>query len=204
MANGIKLGSLDISAFKVGSADTKVYLGDTLLYSGGTTPPTPTSYTWVFADENFVNTQQIYGVRIFWLTEDDDSEGFDIYGDSSFTETYHCLIDFDGAEYSIYITDGGANTIYSDTVMSMPTELDFITIFGRPMYLSTAPYDYGMCIDEQCVETECICEEECMEWDEETGECLYSQCPPGCEECVEWECNEREIVYICDVKIITT
>ena len=37
MANGIKIGNLDISAFKVGSADTKVYLGDTLLYP--TAPP---------------------------------------------------------------------------------------------------------------------------------------------------------------------
>ena len=32
MANGIKIGNLDISAFKVGSSDCKVYLGDTLLY----------------------------------------------------------------------------------------------------------------------------------------------------------------------------
>lgn len=32
MANGIKIGNLDISAFKVGSLDCKVYLGNTLLY----------------------------------------------------------------------------------------------------------------------------------------------------------------------------
>lgn len=32
MADSIKLGNLDISAFKVGSDDCKVYLGDTLLY----------------------------------------------------------------------------------------------------------------------------------------------------------------------------
>lgn len=32
MADGIKIGNLDISAFKVGSDDCKVYLGDTLLY----------------------------------------------------------------------------------------------------------------------------------------------------------------------------
>lgn len=37
MADSIKLGNLDISAFKVGSDDCKVYLGDTLLYP--TTPP---------------------------------------------------------------------------------------------------------------------------------------------------------------------
>ena len=32
MADTIKIGSLDISAFKVGSSDCKIYLGDTLLY----------------------------------------------------------------------------------------------------------------------------------------------------------------------------
>ena len=32
MADGIKIGNLDISAFKVGSSDCKIYLGDTLLY----------------------------------------------------------------------------------------------------------------------------------------------------------------------------
>lgn len=32
MADTIKIGNLDISAFKVGSGDCKVYLGDTLLY----------------------------------------------------------------------------------------------------------------------------------------------------------------------------
>lgn len=37
MADTIKIGNLDISAFKVGSDDCKVYLGDTLLY-----PTTPT------------------------------------------------------------------------------------------------------------------------------------------------------------------
>ena len=41
MADTIKIGNLDISSFKVGSADTKVYLGDTLLYP--TTPPTLSS-----------------------------------------------------------------------------------------------------------------------------------------------------------------
>lgn len=32
----IKIGNTDISAFKVGSGDCTIYLGDTLLYSGGT------------------------------------------------------------------------------------------------------------------------------------------------------------------------
>ena len=37
MADTIKIGNLDISSFKVGNADCKIYLGDTLLY-----PTTPT------------------------------------------------------------------------------------------------------------------------------------------------------------------
>jgi len=44
MADSIKIGNLDISAFKVGSSDCKIYLGDTLLYP--TTPPTPT-FKWI-------------------------------------------------------------------------------------------------------------------------------------------------------------
>lgn len=39
---GIKLGNLDISSFKVGSSNCKIYLGDTLLYPQST-PPTPVS-----------------------------------------------------------------------------------------------------------------------------------------------------------------
>jgi hypothetical protein len=42
MADSIKIGNLDISSFKVGSSDCKVYLGDTLLYPQGQ-PPTPVS-----------------------------------------------------------------------------------------------------------------------------------------------------------------
>ena len=36
MADSIKIGNLDISAFKVGSSDCKIYLGDTLLYPQST------------------------------------------------------------------------------------------------------------------------------------------------------------------------
>ena len=44
MADSIKIGSLDISAFKVGSSDCKVYLGDTLLYPQQTVTPKLTAY----------------------------------------------------------------------------------------------------------------------------------------------------------------
>lgn len=40
MANGIKIGNSDIT-LKVGSSDvTAAYIGDTLVYSGGTQPQT--------------------------------------------------------------------------------------------------------------------------------------------------------------------
>ena len=38
MADTIKIGNLDISSFKVGSDNCKIYLGDTLLYPQGETP----------------------------------------------------------------------------------------------------------------------------------------------------------------------
>ena len=48
---GVKLGTLDISSFKVGSADCKVYLGETLLYSGDTPTPPPLSGCSIVVDE---------------------------------------------------------------------------------------------------------------------------------------------------------
>ena len=42
MSDTIKIGNLDISAFKVGSSDCSIYLGDTKLYPQST-PPTPVS-----------------------------------------------------------------------------------------------------------------------------------------------------------------
>ena len=64
MADGIKIGNTDISAFKVGSGDCTIYLGSTLLYSGGTTPPTPT-YQWVLYNEgDTVPSKLFYGVKL--------------------------------------------------------------------------------------------------------------------------------------------
>ena len=67
MADTIKIGSLDISAFKVGSSDCKVYLGDTLLYPQSPTPPTPT-LQWVSYNEGDTipsdSVYKTYGFRI--------------------------------------------------------------------------------------------------------------------------------------------
>lgn len=63
MADTIKIGNLDISAFKVGSDDCKVYLGDTLLYPQGQ-PPTPTLQWVTFSNGDTIPSDlNIYGTK---------------------------------------------------------------------------------------------------------------------------------------------
>lgn len=61
MADTIKIGSLDISAFKVGSSDCKIYLGDTLLYPQSQ----PQTLQWVtFSNGDTIPSDlDIYGVK---------------------------------------------------------------------------------------------------------------------------------------------
>lgn len=61
MADTIKIGNLDISAFKVGSDDCKIYLGNTLLY-----PQTPSvkNYLRFVARENASFTFSTYSISI--------------------------------------------------------------------------------------------------------------------------------------------
>ena len=90
MSDSIKIGSLDISAFKVGSDDCKVYLGDTLLYSGGTTPPTPTLQWVTFSNGDTIPSDlQIYGIK-------------GIVNDLS-------LVFYGASEDDIYVEDAGRN-----------------------------------------------------------------------------------------------
>ena len=68
MANGIKIGNNDIT-LKLGSADVSAaYIGDTLVYSGGTTPPTPPTptYQWKHYNEgDTVPSTTFYGVKLY-------------------------------------------------------------------------------------------------------------------------------------------
>lgn len=62
MANGIKIGNSDIT-LKLGSSDvTAAYIGDTLVYSGGTQPQT---LQWVtFSNGDTIPSDlQIYGIK---------------------------------------------------------------------------------------------------------------------------------------------
>lgn len=64
--SNIFLGDISNLQFKVGSSDCKIYLGNTLLYSGGTTPPTPT-YEWVvYSEGDTVPSSTIYGVKLYF------------------------------------------------------------------------------------------------------------------------------------------
>jgi hypothetical protein len=81
MADGIKIGTQD-ATYKVGSTDVSaIYLGSTLVYSGGTppTPPTPT-YTWrKYYEGETVPSRTVYGVKLYIDLADD----FEIdFGDS--------------------------------------------------------------------------------------------------------------------------
>lgn len=60
MADSIKIGNLDISAFKVGSDDCKIYLGDTLLYPQSQ----PQTLQWVtFSNGDTIPSDlDIYGI----------------------------------------------------------------------------------------------------------------------------------------------
>jgi len=74
---GIKLGNLDISSFKVGSSDCKVYLGDTLLYPQSQ----PQALQWVtFSNGDTIPSDlQIFGIkgivydlsRVFYYYDED-------------------------------------------------------------------------------------------------------------------------------------
>ena len=71
----MKIGNLDISSFKVGSSDCKIYLGDILLYPSEE-PPTPTD-NWVLVEESgFANPRKI---KVDYSLIGDDSEVRDDY-----------------------------------------------------------------------------------------------------------------------------
>ena len=81
MADSIKIGNLKISAFKVGSADCKVYLGDTLLYPQSQ----PQTLQWVtFSNGDTIPSDlQIYGIKGI---VNDLNMAFDGYTDDIYVE----------------------------------------------------------------------------------------------------------------------
>ena len=106
MADGIKIGNLDISAFKVGSSDCKVYLGDALLY--------PNVETRVVAKFNVTDTSS--PTQIIYE-----------YAESPFS-----AIEIDGVEQPSVVTEYNFDTLGEHTVKYTLTDPTSIgdTAFG--------------------------------------------------------------------------
>lgn len=101
MADTIKIGNIDISSFKVGSADCKIYLGSTLLYPQSQ----PQTLQWVtFSNGDTIPSDlQIYGIkgivndlsRVFYYYDED------IYVEDAARNKYNVIINTCYGEYDI-------------------------------------------------------------------------------------------------------
>ena len=100
---GVKLGTLDISSFKVGSADCKVYLGETLLYSGDTPTPPPLSGCSIVVDEisgytgtTFDEAFNLGDMKWYMLNNNSQYEEYGVYGSGRNITTYEGKLTIDG------------------------------------------------------------------------------------------------------------
>ena len=130
MADTIKIGNLDISAFKVGSADCKVYLGDTLLYPQSQ----PQTLQWVtFSNGDTISSDlQIYGIKgvvndlsfVFYEINIDD-----IYVENAGRNKYNVII---GGYYGpCYNEDGIISNTSVEYTFSNVGCSDYYTISSR-------------------------------------------------------------------------
>ncbi|MBO7733597.1 MAG: hypothetical protein J6S67_13615 [Methanobrevibacter sp.] len=199
----MKIGNLDISSIKVGSIDVDaVYLGTDLVYSGGTTPPTPSGSciseaegTWVSLDENF--DQTTFPLAIYQLNfgafnsmscyyNCQFQTGLDFY-DANNNHIGHVQLDYDFDSQSGSLTVWGSGTqIYASS--DVFSNVNVCTLFGGAVYIQDVPSV------ENCQMMDCL-EYECYEWDEETGECI-DQGP-----CMQEECVMSETFYPLSVLI---
>jgi len=95
----IKLGNIDISAFKVGSGDCKVYLGNTLLYP--TTPSYDVCYAVVedissYTDRTYTDVYEKSSDKWYKLNNLNQYEEYGIYGSGRTITTYDGKLTIDG------------------------------------------------------------------------------------------------------------
>lgn len=102
MADTIKIGNLDISSFKVGSDDCKVYLGDVKLYPQSS--PTP---TWTLVDDTFSTPAKI---KVDYSLVDENDSEYAISTNGSILSIIYisqdiadAIIEQGGNDYSDYI-----------------------------------------------------------------------------------------------------
>jgi len=117
MADSIKIGNLDISAFKVGSDDCKVYLGDTLLYPQSQ----PQTLQWVtFSNGDTIPSDlDVYGVS--GISQD----LLDTYGSSNLNVQFS--LSRNRVEYYIY-DSGGSSCTSGNELATDPMEIIFSEI----------------------------------------------------------------------------
>ena len=100
MSDTVKIGNLDISAFKVGSIDCKIYLGDTLLYPQST-PPTPVSSCYEvipqpFSQYNSTTYDSVYSLSdAKWYMKNNLSQ-YEEYGIYDIVENISSATTYDG------------------------------------------------------------------------------------------------------------
>lgn len=140
---GIKIGNIDASYFKVGGDDCSIYLGTTLLYSGGTTPPTPPILTGCSLIIDNINTYSgsTYNAvfsksdnKWYMLNNLNQYEEYGVYGSGrTGVTTYEGKLTIDG-NYE-YQYSGGSWVNVGEVVVTSGIE------FSKTMSQSTA-YDF--------------------------------------------------------------
>ena len=192
----IKFNDTDITLKLGSSAVTAAYLGTTLVYSGGT-PPTPTGDCidiedglYVMIDPNFDTSLPVYGMDFSELQnlptyEDGEAHGStDIYDENgNYLGGVNGNFYENSQEGDIEVTDDSGIQIYTADTLTV----DLCQLFGGPVYINTdfiASIDY--CSNEECTEYECL------EWDEESGECIDYDW----DNCLNSECTEYQTIYV--------
>ena len=189
---GVKIGNLDISSFKVGGSDCSIYLGTTLVYSGGTQTCEPTNpNVWVVADpSDFDFSQKVYQIDLgiaYNIGEGNTLEAFLYNSPNDATWAYKISITLmlnpseGGYYYDTTIRDSSDQSVYeTDSYL-----IDLCEILGSGYYLKAEDVpSVEVCDEEGCTEYECL------EWDEETGECIEQG------ECIQSECIQSHTEYM--------
>ena len=104
MANGIKIGNFDVSYFKVGNADCKIYLGDTLLYPHSTPVQEPcfavVDNISQYSDTEFEDVFNLADEKWYKLNNLNQYEQYGIYGSGKNITYYEGKLTVDdGDEY---------------------------------------------------------------------------------------------------------
>lgn len=139
-----------------------------------------TEGTVIIIDPDFDTTTPIYGMSFEGLTTLSEYDNGQANGQTDiFDENGNLLgsvyghYDNDNQSGDISVADSGNTQIYTADTLTV----DLCQLFGGPVYVNT---DYIAAVDT-CNMYDCT-EYECLNWDEETGECIEQG------DCLNWDC----------------